>query len=662
MKKVTRLLLVASVAAMGVVGFSACADDITQVETPPPPPPPPEDAELTIKSVENFQGENVNPDDVSGDIVVVFNVESGDRTIDEIQLVIDGVAQTCQTVSGSGSVSAQASGAAQAQQEVECVLATASIAGECTGEQVSPAFDNGERTIGGNLVLTDGTSVGASNEVTLNFNNDNFVLLTREGGQGVLEPVSDNRFFGGEDITFNVCPVFFDGTVVETVTLQGTDLGGDAGNAVDLGGGFGAAVTTSSPFVFTAALADNQDAVEDPATGLGHDIDIVTMETAEGENLSETATMSLFLDFTGPEGQSGDEEVLIDGASAIDAHYSAGGFSLTGVSDAGVGVDFAATVFDVVDAADFSDVLFGDAAGIEDVDEDDLDAYHAIVETVVDRLGNGTTVDADGDADLDTEAPAQTVVDWGVDKTAPETSGEAPATAGIVLNDVAVEFSAADPDLASGDPGSGVDEGSATAADEDDNALPIMGDGSGNFTIDITAMADGAHVVTADVPDFAVFTANVGMTEFDFILDTTAPEFGALDPVPSGSAGTDATSIIQRIGGTITDANAIASAVISVFADGTDATGAGGDDTCTTGDYLLSVSAGEIDRNEVDVATDTNNIDFEEAFQISEPTSASVTVTYCFIIEAEDEALDRNEDPNPNTSSLSTQADVTWNG
>ena len=63
----------------------------------------------------------------------------------------------------------------------------------------------------------------------------------------------------------------------------------------------------------------------------------------------------------------------------------------------------------------------------------------------------------------------------------------------------------------------------------------------------------------------------------------------------------------------------------------------------------------------------TNAVDFSgaaaEAFQIEDPFGAGVggTVNYCFVIDADDEALAKDGTDAPNVSQLVTQVDVTWN-
>jgi hypothetical protein len=124
----------------------------------------------------------------------------------------------------------------------------------------------------------------------------------------------------------------------------------------------------------------------------------------------------------------------------------------------------------------------------------------------------------------------------------------------------------------------------------------------------------------------------------------------------------------MSIGMTIDDVNIIDVADLTVAVNGTDAAGTGASASCSAAVaannlYTLSVTGGEIDRNVIDLSNGTNLVDFTgaaaEAFQIEKP--ASGTVTYCFILDAEDEALDIDGTAAPNVSQLVTEVAVTWN-
>lgn len=697
MRKVTERLLVACVAALAV---GACQDSVTVVEPPPPPPPPSgPDATVTIQGLRSIPANQpVPPTDVNGQINVVLNVEEGDNTVTEIALLMDGEPLSCQGISAAAGPAGAPRLSGAAADVVECFLDTAAGAQECLGEQLDPAFENGAHTLGARITLDDGTTRDATNTQQITLTNTSQILLAHiGGGQGVTGPpgAAGQVYWGGPSdldgdgtddnvVEFGVCPISYEGSVVSSIQLQGLSAGGPV-NA-DLGNGPGGVVTLSSaPFV-VGAHSDDNAGVEDPATpGAGHEIAVLGTIIADGVNVTAefgTTTPTagafagtpvaaliddFFMDFTAPVVAAG--EIQLDGASIItDTHYSAGDFGLAGVTDGGVGVAFGTnTTLNVNECGTGTQVGvsgatpdFADVTTVDDLTEDDavvdadanaLDCYEGDVTALADLLGNPTDLSA-------TPIPVST--NFGVDRTAPDLDNfmPDPPDGTVILNDVAVDFDAADPDLESGDAGSGVNSAAVTAEDEDGNALTVTPGTAPTFSVDITTLAQGPNTVTVEAPDNAV-SPNVATADIAFDLDTQAPSFGALNPVPGGSAGTAATSIIQSIGGTITDAHPIVVATISVFADGSDASGAGGDGTCTTGDYLLDVDAGEIDQNQVDISG-TENIAFDESFEIFEPSSASVVVTYCFIIEAEDGAVDRTGAAAPNQASLSTQASVNW--
>lgn len=747
MRKVTERLLVACVAALAV---GACQDSVTVVEPAPPPPPPPPpsvDATVTIQGLRSIPGNApVNPTAVAGDINVVLNVEEGTNTVTGISLLLDGNELGCQGISTSEGP-AGAPRLSGAVDEVECFFNSDDVVGECTGEQLDPAFDNGQHTLGARITLDDGTTRNASNAQEITLVNTSFIAVTHlmtEGennGQGVIG-ANGHVFWGGpadldgdgtDDnlVRFAACPTSYNQTAVGSVTLQGLTTNG-AGN-VDIGSGPGAADTdASSPFVWTADPADNAGIVEDfpGINNTGHIINVVGQVFDEnGANVTTEfagglmALTPFFLDYTAPVVAAG-AQVTVGGANVtgVGEYFSGGAFGVTNVTDAGVGFSFGTgaqlDVGDCSTAANFDDDPstafdedFENVTSIDDLPEDDaipgsdgfgnadqggLDCYVGEVVALADDLANPTDLVALGDAINTGEPPAF----HGVDRTEADLSNPEPdpATQPFVLNpdpnndgiddpgEWQLTFDGADPVLESGDPGVSINEGGCGAlsgcanivADVDAGptgspaTLPVGNNGTqstdkggadDDFVVDlgntIADLADGDYEVTVTVPDLAI-PANDATLTYTFTLDNTPPSFGALNPVPGGSAGTTATSIIQSIGGTITDVHEIATATLSVFADGSDAVGTGGDGACTTGDYKLSVSGNEIDQNDVDITSGTNNIAFNESFEIFEPTSASATVTYCFIIVAEDNATDKTGAAAGNMSSLETQADVNW--
>ncbi len=106
----------------------------------------------------------------------------------------------------------------------------------------------------------------------------------------------------------------------------------------------------------------------------------------------------------------------------------------------------------------------------------------------------------------------------------------------------------------------------------------------------------------------------------------------------------------------MTDTNGLSAVTLTVRVDGTDAAGTGAGGTCDAGDYELDPDADEIDANAVDI-TDSAE-DFSETFTVERPGTGSVL--YCFFVDADDNALDRNGDAAPNQGAIQTNATIDW--
>lgn len=725
MRKVTKRLLTACVAVLAV---SACQDSVTVIQPDPPPPPPPPpavDATVSILGLRAIPGPgSVNPTAVAGDINVALNVEEGDNTVTAIDLLFDGAPIGCQAINvnrvpGEG-ISLSAAGAAD---EVECFWDTNAIAGACDGSNVPPAFGNGTHTLGAQITLDDGTTRTADNQQQVTLVNGSFILVTTDFDMASTVGTNGRPFWGGPEDrdgdgtddnvnAFAACPVSYNGTVVGTMSAVATT---DGPVAADLGAGLGAVATDSSePFVFVLDSGDNDTVEDNPTTGFnGHTVmstgsifdDGGLNVTAEFAHGAVGGNQTVYLDFTAPVVAAG-ASVEIDATPTVIGHYSEGDFTMTGVTDAGVGFTFGAgstiAVGDCATAANidgaFSTAFVPiagneDVIGVDDLEEDDAfidadanaaDCYVPEVTNLEDDLGNVTDLSA-----VPTAAPADATINsatnWGVDRTAVAISNLMPDTDPaddpvVILNDVSFMFDLDEPDLVSGDPGAGIDlsgcngpldgvactnitatEGT-NAWEVDDPSLAAL-PAAGTFTVDIAdvggfaggAMADGPHTITIDVADVAI-PANESSDDFTIILDTTPPVFGALNPAPVGSAGTDAAAIVMTIGGTITDANEIATSVLSVF-DAVNGVCGDGDDV----KLAVGSGANQVDVNDVDLTNATNSITFNQSFTIQQPSAAAVAANYCFLISAEDGAVDKTGAANPNMAMLNSIVAVTWN-
>ncbi len=713
MRKVTKRLLTVCVAALAA---GACQDNIIVPAPPAPPPPPPTnvvDATVSILGLALIPGPgSVNPTAVAGDINVSLNVEEGDNTVTAVDLLFNGTPVGCATINtnavpGQGVSLSTAAGA----DVVECFWNTDTFAGVCDGNNLPPQFANGTHTLGAQITLSDGTKRTASNtqQVTL-VNTDLLTLVMLPGAQSVVS--GGVTYYGGptdvdgdgtddNSVDYAVCPVSFAGTTVASLSLVGTSA---SGNDVDLGSGPGVAdLDSAAPFVWNVDPDDNDRASGNPVEDLpgltnGHDLD-TTGQILDSSGLdvsgqfASASLTDMHHDFTSPDPTAATLTLAGAGPGALLTWYSAGDFGLTGVVEAGVGFSFGSgAVVDVVECtdADFTDVdastsftpLFANSPGVSDHTEDDwevggdgfagtdgggVDCYGAELTSLADDLGNAFDLTT-----LGSTAPLQ-VTDYGYDATAPAESSVMPDPADVTImnpsagtddytcvfaagtGECEVTFDQADPDLASGDPGSGI--GPEAAEDEDGNALPTAGFGAGDeIAVDITSLGDGPHTVTVDIEDLAT-APNSHSFDIGLNLDDTAPTFGALNPAPAGSS-TNATSIVFNIGGTISDANIIDSAVLSVWISdmGNAICGDGGDVKLTVG-----TAQDRIDVNDVDLTDGTSAITFSNSFTVTEIAGGVGTQDYCFLIAAEDEAVLIDGTDTGNSSSLSTFVTVTWN-
>lgn len=680
-----------------------------------------EDATLSIGEITNQAGNPVNVANVSGQINVEVNVEKADEDVDQVSLLVDGEVVSTQDF-GSGNVEAQD---VSAQSDVEVVVfnfRTDRLEGSEPGNVITAQnadldgntkrgqFDNSEHTISAQLTTGSGAVRSAENSQTLTFNNDNLAIAAHlSGGQGVVEPSVGNTYWGGEDIQMSITPVIFDGGVsAGSVTISAS-----SGNQTASGSGaivFDGNTQSGEPFVFTIPQAANAGGIEDARGapdgpgGFGSDFGVADIRDDAGATVVGQFTLiqrnDFFLDFDSPD-QGGDINVLLAaGHTVIPNDFlsdePASAFTLPGTSDDGVGGTFTGPSdnfqIDVIDGSGAT--LFEDVDHTADLDENTLGPVenHATVSNLEDNLGNAAA-----------SIGIANSVDFAIDFNAPAESNVLPSDGGsstFVFNGDAsggltganvLQLDVADPALSNGETPSGTDHASSTATaiasdgTETDISASLSTDRNadataGDYAVDVSsggaALAQGTWSVVVAFQD-AANDPNAASQTFQFILDTQAPTFGALDPAPQ-STGTDATSVFQDIGGTINDANEITSATINVRADWDPATGAtgigdhadgdgtdgtaDGDGVCEPTDELLDNANGDlVGENTRDVTNGTNSIEFDERFEINDPfPSGSDTVMYCFFVNATDEALDNTGAADGNSASLNTESEIDW--
>ncbi len=581
MRKITKRLLTAGIA---VLVLGACQDSVMVVQPVPPPPPPPPptvptvDATVSILGMKTIPGQaSVNPTAVSGDINVQLNINENDDTVTGIDLLLDGSVIGCQrisanTVSGGDARLSEVSAA----DVVECFFNTDDVQGSCVGAQIDPLFDNGTHTLGARITLGDGETRDALNETQITLVNGGFLMLVHnEGSQSVVTggvlyyggPADSNGDGTDDNLnSFSVCPVSYMGTTVASLGLAGSTFAGQL--AVDVGGGasgtnIGSTATdAATPFEFDADPTDNDlvsgNPVEDDVgtNGIlaGHTIASAgTILDDSGLNVTSqfapAALANIFLDFTSPQpNMGGASEVLVAGISSVLTWYSAGAFSLSFVTEAGVGWSFGGgTSVDMGECATTANndglpatafVPEQTTTGIADHAEDDwevggdgfggkkdaggLDCFLSELQVLADDLGNAFALDSLG-------TTIQTATNYGSDQTAAGTAKAMPDPSvqpyvlnpdnendGVIdiVDDYLLFFDAADVKLASGDPGSATDEAGCGGADGEGGLAQ-------GCTAIIAAVNSGPKGSPATVPvgNNATLSTDKGGADDDFLVD-----------------------------------------------------------------------------------------------------------------------------------------------
>ena len=203
-----------------------------------------------------------------------------------------------------------------------------------------------------------------------------------------------------------------------------------------------------------------------------------------------------------------------------------------------------------------------------------------------------------------------------------------------------------DPDLATGEPGSGIDEvrwwvGSRSYTHPLTRVKGTVDASSGtveintNLTAAASTSGEGARRVNVQVRDGAT-PVNATSTSFSFIRDTKPPTF-TLSRTQGDISPQSATAVTVSVGGTISDANVIRSAELQLRR-----VNAG--QTCATADTLPRREDGNtrVSRNRVDLENDTNAITFDETFTIRRNGTGAGTENLCFYLDSEDIAVEPN--------------------
>ena len=451
-------------------------------------------------------GSRVDPSSVSGDIWVVLDVQNNDETVAGIALTLGEDVIQCR---GSSSDQATPGGLAKSGGQVEytCLLKTATIMGECMGEQVDPMYANGEHALGAFITTAEGERREAAATQPVTLKNSSYVMIAHNAGRSVTK--DGLRFHGGPAAddnmnSFNACPVSFEGTEVGSLTLEAkrTDTMRPTPNPVsgattvsfqtgkDAPDNDPSPTLTEGPYTWTIDPMFNSKVETVPGmdefwvVNSGDILDAAGADvTDEFRKGGEAMSGPHHFDYVGPTAAEGTAAIQIGtGMNAKDimanASYSAAAsnvFSLAGAMDMGVGVDDDMTKIAVGDcAANETNVSkidrtktaftpiegYEDVSSIADLDEDDArratrtspdkggaDCYVAEPAMLVDRLGN---------AWMGAKTPASWLqsANFGVDKTGPDITTITHDDGDFFMaNPVAITFEVDNPKLASGDDG-----------------------------------------------------------------------------------------------------------------------------------------------------------------------------------------------------------------
>ena len=605
--------------------------------------------------------------------------------------------------------------------EIECFFDTDQVAGECMGMQMEPRFANGEHELSAQITTSDGTVRQALASQMITLKNTNYVMIDHNEGESMVVagvtyyggPTTEDNVN-----TFDVCPVAFDGTMVgsirlraETGTTDGTSLSFRAHRRGDLYGEFWGDPRTDdeAPFTFTAhsdwngrnglsSSFGNDGGVEDinPAReGSGGHMIIqdgaildpdgvdISSKFVPGDaenNLTEIGP--IYFDFNAPR-VTEESEVTVRGASIQEVYYSgrrgttdgrSQGLWISEVSEQGSGGQYQSrteiiavgdcSVSDNTDTGERGagtafEALFEDVNAIADLPEDDphsddlsddggVQCYTAELQSITDPLGNARALN---------NVRIQSANNFGVDKTPPEVDDLVPDEELVLMEGAVLTFEVDDPDLETGENGSGIDEENTWAywgpssswsqryfysaqdgapegvvSDVVDGVVTISTD-----TGDEEADKERRYVVVAAVHDNAV-PPHRTTAVFTYTRDSEGPAI-TLSKSQSDIGNINTGTVTVGVGGTISDKNVIKRADLSIRKIANDA----GADACEAADDLSQGRTGRVVRNKRDLENDTNKIEFDESFTIRRPTGEGVgPETYCFWLSSADIAVGAN--------------------
>ena len=687
------------------------------------------EATVTIFGLREVTDRNasVDPTDVSGDVSVLLDVQPNDENVTAIDLTLGEMVISCRGTSNDGATPVGLANSGGAV-EVECFFDTDAVMGYCEGMQLDPQFANGEHELGARITVATGDTRDALATQMVTLNNSNYVMIDHNPG-GTSLVVGGVTYYGGpsseENLnTFDVCPVAFDGTMVGSIGLRaatatqadesryGNNLSFLTHRSGRYGEFYGVRRTDrEAPFTYTVLSSQNAHIEDRTADGHGGHMIIQdgTISDPDGLDITDkfvpgdmdndlTEIGPVYFDFASPR-LAETSEVQIGGAAVVEGtSYSdvksgraqslsvsgvtergSGGESSTGrgrhnaviaVGDCSVGANTdggragAGTAFVAVvdDANVVGDIPEDDAVAGELSDDGGVDCYTAELQSLTDPLGNSRGMST---------YRIQSAAHFGVDRGRPVIDDQEPDEVLVLRDGSMLTFEVEDPDLETGEAGTGVNAGGILAwagssrsrrywtgdsfVSESEGLVTIPTHVGRTSVVGNEAGEDGRHTVAVAVPDGAS-PPNYASTSFTFVRDTKDPTF-VVSKSQSNIGLTNSPSVLANVGGVISDGSVIQKAELSLrmIAAG---------EECADGTALSEGRTGRVPRNTRDLENDTNKIEFDETFTIRRVgQTGQGPETYCFWLDVEDSATGSDGRGDGNSTQYTVgQFSVQWPG
>jgi hypothetical protein len=200
-----------------------------------------DDIAATVSIASITQGGLTQPvdiDNVSGQIDVTLNVNPNDQTVTKVTVLVDGEPAASQDLaSGAFEWVMLESDDAAAEQVQQITLSFNTARYDVDGLVATPRYLNGQHQIQAEIEVAESDDSAASNEITLNFNNDDgFHVLANFGEDTNQAMDSDGRaWWGGPDTELFVTPipVMFSGATVTNMSVNVSRLQAGAPGATE---------------------------------------------------------------------------------------------------------------------------------------------------------------------------------------------------------------------------------------------------------------------------------------------------------------------------------------------------------------------------------------------------------------------------------------------